>query len=163
MPLVLNLKKMSTGGQIWLHNQMPFHPSMKDGGGEERRMESWRFIPATAQDPTQPKLGGIHNCYHWISDSGGLRIAGGAYFGGAMFKLAVGPAPLRGPTHQPCEPAGRKCRWEMQRNLFILALGFLFFQHCKMFRILQHANRGIFFPFSFFLQLWSELRNRNDF
>lgn len=131
---------------------MPLHHSAKDGGGEERRVESWRFIPATAQDPTQPKLGGIHNVLKqkWMSDSGGLQIVWGAYFDGAMFKLAVGPAPLRGPTHQPYEPAGRKCRWEMQRNLLILALGLLFFQHCNMFRILQHANRGIFF-FSFFL------------
>lgn len=50
----------------------------------------------------------------------------------------------------------------MQRNLLILALGFLFFQHCNMLRILRHANRGIFFSF-FFFQLWNELRNRSGF
>lgn len=71
-----------------------------------------------------------------MSDSGGLWIVWGACFDGTMLIKVVGTVHLRlrGPTHPPCEPAVKKCSWEMQRNVLSWHLGliFLFLKHCKI-------------------------------
>lgn len=88
MPLVINLKKMGTMVR-WLHvTNNPFIPT-KDGGEEKR--ESWKFVPATTQDPTQ--LGGacylIVLEYQWMSNAGGLHMSEqGARFEGTMLGVA---------------------------------------------------------------------------
>lgn len=87
MSLVLNLKTGRRWSNVGAYHQMRLHPSIKDGR-EERRMESWRFIPATTQDPAQPyweeHIVQLFLKHQRMSDSGGLRIMWGAYFDGAM-------------------------------------------------------------------------------
>lgn len=141
---------------------MPLHPSMKDGGGEERRMESWRFIPAAAQDPIQTKPGGIRNCFKTSVNEWFWRPANcvGSLLWWCYVQVscrASTPERAHSSAHQLEGNVGEKC----EEICLSQHLDFFFFQHCKMFRILQHANWDFFSFFS--LQLWNESRNRNGF
>lgn len=62
-------------------------------------MEEEKREERNPEDSSQSQLRIQHNL-NWeeyitsLNDSGGLQITRGAYFGGTMFKLAVGPAAL---------------------------------------------------------------------
>lgn len=95
------------------------------------------------EDSSQPQLGILHNVnweeytvslfleHQWISDSGGLRIAWGAYFGAMLINVSCKDYASKEIPPISSLTDGKEHSWEMQNNLLSWHLVFTFLSTAK--------------------------------
>lgn len=128
--LVLNLKEVTTVVKSGHVTKCPF---IKDGE-EKNGILKIRPSHSSGSNSTLTGRNTLFSKHQWRSDSGGLRIVWGAYFGAMLMKVVVRTAHLEVPLNSSLNQL--KGNVQKCKIICYLALGFyfffFFFKHCEI-------------------------------